>query len=499
LEIALTTDAPELVHAGLLALPFTGSLSPLASRLDGLLDGGLDRLVKAREANSEPGSTAVLHRGTGSDVESTRIALIGVGDPRQVDDDGVRTAAAAAAGALRRIGGAVAWLLDPHLPLSPERQVRAAIEGALLGDYLPVRWRTSDPAVRADRLVIVGATGDMQAAAERTAVVARWTNRARELVDAPPNQITPDGLAREASALLSDHPVFVDVHPVEDSAATDLPALALVGQGSANKPRLIVLRYHLGAAQGPVLALVGKAVTFDSGGFFLKPQEDIVRQKADMGGGAAVIGAVGAIAELELPVAILAVIPAAENMLDGAAYRPSDIITTAAGTTVEITNPDAEGRLILADALWYAKKYGATHLVDIATLTGAMRGGMGDLYTGVFSNDDEWRAQLVAAGQASGDYAWPWPLHPRYRRLINSRLADLRNTAGKNFGLPIVAAAFLETFVGDTTWAHLDIQSTAYLDEQRDYLGPGATGAGVRLLTELAIRLSETTASERDT
>jgi leucyl aminopeptidase len=479
-------------------LPFTGRLSPLATRLDGLVNGGLTRLVEAREADSEPGSAAVLHGGTGSEVASARIALVGLGDLQHVNDDAVRMAAAAAARALRRIGGAVAWVIDPDLPLDPERQVRAATEGVLLGDHSAARWKTSDPALHADHLVIVGATGDLQAAADRSAVTARWTNRARDLVDAPPNLITPEGLAREASALLSDHTVAVEVHPVEDPATTDLRALALVGQGSANKPRLIVLRYRLDSTSGPVLGLVGKAVTFDSGGFFLKGQDDIVRQKADMGGGAAVIGAVGAIAELGLPLAILAVIPAAENMLDGAAYRPSDIIKTAAGTTVEITNPDAEGRLILADALWYAKQHGATHLVDIATLTGAMRGAMGDMYTGVFSNNDEWRAQLVAAGQASGDYAWPWPLHSRYRRLIDSRLADLRNTAGKNFGYPIVAAAFLETFVGDTTWAHLDIQSTAYLDEQRDYLPPGATGAGVRLLTELAIRLSEVPAKEQD-
>jgi leucyl aminopeptidase len=183
---------------------------------------------------------------------------------------------------------------------------------------------------------------------------------------------------------------------------------------------------------------------------------------------------------------VIAVAPAAENMLSGAAYRPGDVVTTAAGLTVEVTNPDAEGRLVLADGLWYAKRGGATRLVDLATLTGAMRAAMGDMYAGVFANDEQWRARVVAAGEASGDHAWPWPLHRRYRRLLDSPLADLRNSAGVGFGYPIVAAAFLERFVGDTPWAHVDIHSVAYIDGERDYLGAGATGAGVRLLIELA-------------
>ena len=193
----------------------------------------------------------------------------------------------------------------------------------------------------------------------------------------------------------------------------------------------------------------GKAVTFDTGGYFLKPQSDIVRQKADMAGGAAVVAALGAIAELGLPLSVTGVVPACENMLSGSAIRPTDVITTAAGLTVEVTNPDAEGRLILADALWWARRDGATHLVDLATLTGAMRAGMGDLYAGVFATDDAWRDAVVDAGNASGDLAWPWPLHPRYRSLIESTVADLRNTAGKSFGFPIIAATFLRQFAGE--------------------------------------------------
>ena len=216
-----------------------------------------------------------------------------------------------------------------------------------------------------------------------------------------------------------------------------------------------------GAPDAPRLALVGKGVTFDAGGYFLKSRPDIVRQKADMAGGAAVVAALGAIAELGLPLSVTGVVPACENMLSGTAIRPTDVITTAAGLTVEVTNPDAEGRLILADALWWARRDGATHLVDLATLTGAMHEGMGDMYAGVFANDDAWRDAVVDAGNAGGDLAWPWPLHPRYRPLIDSTVADLRNNAGKKFGFPIVAATFLREFAGEGPWAHVDMLGTA--------------------------------------
>ena len=271
-------------------------------------------------------------------------------------------------------------------------------------------------------------------------LTARWTNVARELVDGPPNFVTPASLAERAAALPG---VSVEVI---DPVAAGLTALAAVGGSSAQAPKLLVLRNEpAGAPERPLLAFVGKAVTFDAGGYFLKPQSDIVRQKGDMAAGAAVLAALGAIAELELPVNVIGVIPACENMIGPDAIRPSDVIRTASGLTVEVTNPDAEGRLILADALWFARSQGATHLIDLATLTGAMRAGMGDLYGGVFSNDKTWLDAVVDAGNASGDLAWPWPLHPRYKRLLESRVADLRNTSGRPYGYPITAATSSST------------------------------------------------------
>jgi leucyl aminopeptidase len=404
---------------------------------------------------------------------------------REPDVDGMRTAAARAVRACRG-GGTVAWALDASLPVPVEDQVRALAEGAVIGGYDGRRWRSGEQPRGVERFVICGAGEELAPVTERAALVARWINAARELVDAPPNVISPAGLAQRAAALPRVTTETID--PFE----AGLGALAAVGGSSPAKPLLLVLRHEPpGAPDAPRLGLVGKAVTFDTGGYFLKPQADIVRQKADMAGGAAVVAALGAIAELGLPLSVTGVVPACENMLSGSAIRPTDVIETAAGLTVEVTNPDAEGRLILADALWWARRDGATHLVDLATLTGAMRAGMGDLYAGIFASDDSWRDAVVQAGNASGDLAWPWPLHPRYRSLIESTVADLRNTAGKSFGFPIVAATFLQQFAGEGPWAHVDMLGTALLDEDRgDAFGRGATGYGVRMLVELAARMA---------
>jgi leucyl aminopeptidase len=401
--------------------------------------------------------------------------------------EGLRTAATRAVRACSS-GGTVVWPLDSLLPLAFEEQVRALAEGAVIGAYYGRRWSSREPPRGVERFVICQCPDELAQVADRAALVARWTNIARELVDAPPNVISPTGLTERAVKF--DHLVSEIVDPV----SAGLGALAAVGGSSPIPPRLIVLRHEpANAPESPRLALVGKAVTFDTGGYFLKPQSDILRQKADMAGGAAVVAALGAIAELGLPLSVTGFVPTCESMLSGTAIRPTDVITTAAGLTVEVMNPDAEGRLILADALWYARRDGATHIVDLATLTGAMRSAMGDLYAGVFSTDSDWRAAVVDAGNASGDLAWPWPLHPRYRTLIESTVADLRNNAGRSFGFPIVAATFLAQFAGDGPWAHVDMLGPALLDEDRgDGFGPGASGYGVRMLVELATRMSVT-------
>jgi leucyl aminopeptidase len=473
MNVEVTASEPAEVEADVLALA-AGGLR--VRELDPLFEG---RLVRAA-ADADP--LTVVH--VARELRARRVALVALDE---LDPEGLRTAAARAVRALRG-GGTVAWVLDESLPLAPYRQVRAVVEGAILGAYRADRWKSDGPPAGVDRLVICGASDELRDVAVKAELVARWTNVARELVDGPPNVVTPAGLAERAAGLRG---IRLDVL---DPAVHRLPALAAVGGSSATAPRLIVLRHEPeGAPERPRIALVGKAVTFDAGGYFLKSQSDIVRQKGDMAGGAAVLGALGAIAELQLPLSILGIVPACENMIGADAVRPSDVITTAAGLTVEVTNPDAEGRLILADALWYARREGATHVVDLATLTGAMRAGMGDLYGGVFANDEMWQDAIVDAGNEAGDLAWPWPLHRRYHRLLESRVADLRNTSGRPYGYPITAATFLEHFAGEGPWAHVDMLGPALLDDDRgDAIGPGASGYGVRMLVELASRLAAT-------
>jgi leucyl aminopeptidase len=469
MNVEVTAAEPAEVAADTLALA-AGGLR--VRELDPLFEG---RLVRAA-AEADP--VTVVH--VGRELRAKRLAVVALDE---LDPEGLRTAAARVARA-HHGGGTVAWVLDESLPYAPYRQVQAVVEGAVLGGYRAGRWKSDGPTPGADRFVVCGAGDELGEVAARAELVARWTNVARELVDGPPNVVTPAGLADRAAALPG---LRVEVL---DPAAAGLRALAAVGGSSAAPPQLIVLRHeHPDAPERPVLALVGKAVTFDAGGYFLKPQSDIVRQKGDMAGGAAVLAALGAIAELELPLSILGILPACENMIGADAVRPSDVITTAAGLTVEVTNPDAEGRLILADALWYGRGQGATHVIDLATLTGAMRAGMGDVYGGVFANDDNWQEAIVDAGNAAGDLAWPWPLHRRYRRLLESRVADLRNTSGRPYGYPITAATFLERFAGEGPWAHVDMLGPALLDDDRgDAIGPGASGYGVRMLVELASR-----------
>jgi leucyl aminopeptidase len=460
MHVEVTTAEPSAIGADLVAAAAGSRASEL---------GAPERAM----AQADPVATVY--------TTATTLAVVAL----EPDAEGLRTAAARAVRACRG-GGTVAWALDASLPLPVEEQVRALAEGAVVGGYDARRWRSGEQPRGVERFVICGAGDHLAPVAERASLVARWINAARELVDAPPNVVSPAGLADRAAAIPRLRAETID--PTE----AGLGALAAVGGSSPAGPLLLVLRHEPAGAPGaPRLALVGKAVTFDTGGYFLKSQTDIVRQKADMAGGAAVVAALGAIAELGLPLSVTGVVPACENMLSGSAIRPTDVIETAAGLTVEVTNPDAEGRLILADALWWAGRDGATHLVDLATLTGAMRAGMGDLYAGVFASDESWRDAVVEAGNASGDLAWPWPLHPRYRPLIDSTVADLRNTAGKSFGFPIVAATFLQQFAGEGPWAHVDMLGTALLDEDRgDAFGRGATGYGVRMLVELATRMA---------
>src|SRR5206468_5424824 len=304
-------------------------------------------------------------------------------------------------------------------------------------------------------------------------------------------ELNPAALAEHAVALAAEHEqLSAEVFGPREIDALSMGALAAVGRGSQNEPRLIVLRYEppQPTHRDVLLGLVGKAITFDAGGLSIKPAARMEDMKGDMAGGAGTLEGIGAVAALQLPVRAIAVLAAAENLPGGHAFRPGDILRAANGKTIEIINTDAEGRLVLADALWYARREGATHILDLATLTGAMELALGDLYAGFFSNDDAWRDQMVAAGERSGDLVWPFPLHERYRRYVDSTFADLKNSSDLRQGSPVLAAKFLEEFAGDGPWAHVDMAGPGFLERSRGdyYRVPGGTGYGVRLIAELA-------------
>jgi leucyl aminopeptidase len=494
MQVEVQAVAPQQVEADVLAVPLaTGGADGALARLDGPLDGLLARLADQGELKDEIGRAAIVH--VDDKLGATRVAAAGVGARELVDADALRTAAAAVVHASGDFAKRIAWVIDDALRLSPTEQARALVDGTVLGGYDPARWKREGERPQVETLVLCGEADGLEEAAARAATIAEWTNRARDLVNSPPNEATPERLAERAQeiAASAEHLTAEALGP-DEIRAQGMGALAAVAQGSDNPPRLVVLRYEppSPARTDLVLGLVGKAVTFDTGGISLKPSLHMEDMKGDMAGGAAVLEATGAIAELGLPLRVLTVAGATENMPSGRAYRPGDIITAANGKTIEVTNTDAEGRLVLADALWYARGQGATHILDLATLTGAMEVALGDFYAGFFANEDSWRDQIVEAGEASGDHAWPFPMHPRYRRYVDSVYADMKNSSDLRQAGAVLAAAFLEEFSGEGPWAHGDIAGPAFLERSRgDYLSQrGGTGYGVRLIVELASRLS---------
>jgi leucyl aminopeptidase len=451
------------------------------------LDPRLAELVAAGEVRGEAGATCVLHQDA-----RRHLVAAGAGRLAELDADSIRSAAAAVA--RLRLGSTLAWRLDPSLPLGLAEQARAVVDGVVLGGYDQGKWKTERQApVQVDRLILIEGDEESREAAQRAERVARWTNRARDLANRPPNDLTPRRLAEHAQEVAAEaEALSCEAFDLDEIRALGMGSFAGVAQGSHNPAQLIVMRYEPEKPRGElVLGLVGKAITFDTGGISLKPADYMEDMKGDMSGGAAVIEGIGALAELEVPLRVIGVVGATENSIGGGSYRPGDILTAMNGKTIEITNTDAEGRLVLADALWYARQQGATHLVDFATLTGAMERALGDLYAGVFGNDERWRDEVVAAGEASGDHAWAMPIHRRYRLYHSSKFADLKNSSIRRQAIPAYAASFLQEFVGDGPWAHCDIAGPAFLRWSReDYLTqPGGTGYGVRLIAELASRL----------
>jgi leucyl aminopeptidase len=410
-----------------------------------------------------------------------------VGLSESADGDALRTAAAVAARSLRQQGGTIAWSIDDSLGLAPAEQVRAIVEGSSFGAYDPGLYKSGYDG-RAEVVLALDAPDELRELAERQATIARHVEVARDLSNRPPNDLTPPALAAHAKSLAGGS-LAVTSYGRDWIEEQGMGSFAAVAKSSAEDPQLIVMLHEPPDALADVtLGLVGKAITFDSGGISLKPPLRMQDMKGDMAGGAAVISATAAIAELGLPVRVLTVVASTENLQGGNAFRPGDILRASNGKTIEVINTDAEGRLVLADALHYARSNGATHLIDFATLTGAMSIALGDLYAGWFANDDEWAARIATAAAVSGDLAWRFPLHPRYRRYIDSDFADMKNGSELREGGAVLAAEFLREFTGEGPWAHFDIAGPGFIKRKRpDYaLDQGGTGYGVRLIVELA-------------
>src|SRR5919108_4569943 len=470
MRVSSTTSSPPDTDADTLVVGvFDGET--VAHDVDG---GALQRLIDSGEARTAFRHVAVAH------AAERRWLLAGLGPRSAFDGERARIAAAVVLGRAQEIGTRrLCWELPHHVD---DAVAGAFVEGTVLGAYRFNRYKQPADDERSVEELIVSAHHDVSRPVEAAAVLADAANTARDLQNPPANDMTPAALADAARALEG---VEVEVRGRDFLLERGMGAFAAVARGSDTEPALIVMRYDGPDARGPVLGLVGKAVTFDTGGISIKPAAKMHEMKFDMSGGAAVLQAVGAIARLRLPVRVIGVVGATENMPSGHAMRPGDIVTAANGTTIEINNTDAEGRLVLGDCMTHAIELGAERLVDIATLTGGIVTALGSAFAGVMSNDDAWCGVVEAAGVRTGERLWRLPLDPAYDDAIKGQYADIMNATTDRKAHPITAAAFLARFADDVPWAHVDMAGVMN-DLGLAYAAKGGSGFGVRLLVDVA-------------
>ena len=450
-----------------------------------LADPALQALVDLGEAKPGLRKVAVTHEDAPGGGRR-RVLVAGLGKRSDLDAERARVAGAAAAGKAKELGAVSMSWETPAADGVPG----GLVEGTLLSLYSFDRFKSErdDEGGGLESLELSGEAALDEAALERARVAAESANAARDLQNLPANVATPSFLAERAGEIAAEHEALeIELLDREAIVARGMGAFASVARGSHVEPQLIVLRYRPKEASGPHLAYVGKAVTFDTGGISIKPAGKMHEMKFDMSGGAAVIESVAGIAQLGLPVTLTAVVPSTENMPSGHAVKPGDIVTAMNGKTIEVNNTDAEGRLILADALCYAVDQGAERIVDLATLTGAIIVALGHTYAGLYANDDGWYDDLAAACDATGEICWRMPLHPEYLELTKGKFADLTNASEARVASSNYAAEFLRQFVDDVAWAHMDVAGTAW-GMSRPYVGKGASGFGTRALIELARR-----------
>ena len=474
------TVVPSLSEAGRDTTVIIFAFSDQEPDLDGLGNAVSDALASGFVRRKSMDITPVLGG-------SARVVIVGLGESKDFRPVLLKRAAGAAVRYLQYRGSSRTAFRVPAIEgVSPEAAVSLVVAGAVLGAYNAGLYKSGDaPEPLTDLTLVMGSNGTEGAdeAARRAMIVAEAANFARDLVNAPANDLPPAELARRAAEAAREAGLEVEVLGREEIERHKMAGILAVNSGSVNPPSFTVLKHMPNAGQAPVV-LVGKGISFDTGGISIKPGSDMHHMKGDMGGAAAVAGAMVAVGRLNLPMNVVGLIPSAENMPDGAAYRPSDILTYANGKTVEIVNTDAEGRLVLADALIYGEReFQPQAMLDLATLTGACVVALGGDVAGIFTEDEGLAGELAAASEASTDPVWRLPLYREYRCKFDSGIADMKN-AGDRWAGSVTAALFLAEFVEKTPWAHIDVAGPAFDDTDRAYLARGGTGYGVSLLVE---------------
>ena len=467
-----------------------------AAQLDKRLEGLIGDYIASGDFKGALNSTALLR--TRGKIAAPRVLLAGLGEKHpDREPENLRQASATAATAARKLGAATLAVLPPSFSGSPSELAQAVVEGASLGLYTLKKYKTTDEDANQNSLhgltILAGSAAaekELQRGAERGQVIAEAVALARDLGNSPGNDVNPSYLASTAQSLAESTSLQCRLLEPAEMQELNMGCLLGVSQGSAQPPAFIILEHTPRAADGPPIVLVGKGLTFDSGGISIKPAGGMEDMKMDMSGGAAVLGTMQALSRLNYPRRVVGLVPASENLPSGTAVKPGDILHAMSGKTVEVINTDAEGRLILADALSYAvQTYEPACIIDLATLTGAVVVALGSQATGMMGTDDDMMARLSDAGERCAERVWQLPLYEEYSKQIKSDFADIKNTGGGREAGSIIGGAFLKEFIGDTPWVHLDIAGMAWTRESKPYVPKGSTGWGIRLLVETLANL----------
>ncbi|MBI4297796.1 MAG: leucyl aminopeptidase [Chloroflexi bacterium] len=489
-------DVTQVAAGAVVVNLFEGSSHPegATAAVDRALDGAISRLMADDEIKGKLYEATLIH--TLGKMPAARVLVMGLGKREELTQERVRGVMGEACRAMRKAGVARAATIAHGAGIGgmeSQAAAQAVAEGAILGLYTFRRYLTRPYELKdMEEILVVERENNKLPALERGVemgrIMSHATYLARDMVNEPANHMTPTHMAEAARKVAEEHGLSLTILEREQMQELGMGALLGVAQGSQQPPKLIVLEYKGGGNRTP-LGLLGKGLTFDSGGISIKPSEGMQEMKEDMAGGAAVIAALGAIAQLHPPVNVTGIIPATENLPSGTAYKPGDVLKTMGGKTIEVISTDAEGRLILADALCYARRRGLSPLVDAATLTGACIVALGDICSGAFSNNQEFLSQVLKAAETAGERAWPMPMFPDYKEQNKSDVADIKNTGGRNAGA-ITAAQFLAEFAETTPWVHLDIAGTVRADKDKGYQVKGATGVPARTFVQLALALA---------